>query len=153
MAEKKYQDTLGEEPENKLDMIIKLLGSINIKLDKLVNRETIEKPAKKIVETLKQEEIVNHTVEEGEVVLMDLKNVTIMASTEKALLVTKEGLQKWIPKSTILGVFFRDWKEGKILLTDLTGLEDGDYLNEVELTEKGAWIAKKGWDKLEVRKR
>ena len=31
--------------------------------------------------------------------------------------------------------------------------EDGDYLNAVELTEKGKWIDKKGWDKLEVRKR
>jgi len=135
-----------------LDNGLKLIGSINIKLDKLVNLRTKDM-AKEIVETLKQEEIVNHTVEKGEEVLMDLKNVTIMASTEKALLVTKEGLQKWVPKSTILGVFFRDYKEGKILLTDLEGLEDGNYLNEVELTEKGAWIDKKGWDKLEVRKR
>lgn len=32
-----------------------MLGSINIKLDKLVNQETIEKPAQKIVDTLKEE--------------------------------------------------------------------------------------------------
>ena len=65
------------------ELQIKLLGSINIKLDKLVNQETIEKPAKKIVETLKQEEkhankIINQVKDIlDEEVIMDLKNIDI----------------------------------------------------------------------------
>ena len=139
---------------------LKILGSINIKLDKLVNQETIEKPAKKIVETLKAEEdetLVKpqkspsmattglNTSEmaadskPSDVVLMDLKGVTIMVVTDKAILVIKKGFQKWIPLSCVVDE--EDW-------------EDGLYLETITLTDAGdKWIHKKGWDKLEVRKR
>ena len=138
------------------ERILKFMKSINIKLDKLVNQRTIVEPARKIVETLKDEE---KSVEEtsgqfdsanrkvgtdstdskpSEEVLMDLVDTTVLVITDKAILVTKKGFQKWVPFSTM--------ESG-------VPIEEGAFLEDIELTEKGQWIHKKGWDKLEVRKR
>jgi len=79
---------------------------------------------------------VNPITEE---VTMDLKGVTGMAQTPKAILVTKMGLQKWIPLSCLV-------------LEEDTLKADGHYYEELKLGEGKSWILEKPWDKLEVRK-
>lgn len=69
--------------------------------------------------------------------IMDLTEVTVIAHTEKAILVTKKGFQKWVPLSFVV--------------SDLGEWDDGIYL-DIKLTDKGGWINKKAWSKLEVRK-
>jgi len=72
--------------------------------------------------------------------IMDLTEVTVIATTEKAILVTKRGYQKWLPFSVIEG--------------GNSGINEGDFLTDIVLTEKGSkWIPDKVWDKLEVRKK
>ena len=130
---------------NKLDMMSTLISSVNVKLNQLT--------AQKIGEGLKAEEgdiSVQNVVgrssppdpatesQPSEEVLMDLTKVTVMVITKRAVLVTKQGFQKWIPISQI-----DDGQDAK----------EGDYLENLKLTEKGKWIDTKPWDKLEVRKR
>lgn len=159
-----------EELNTKIELMMKLQQSINVKLEKLLNQKIVSE-SKEIVKGLKAEEDgekegirptelvgVNgvgadlHTDSKPSEILMDLKDVTIIAQTEKALLVSKKGLQKWVPKSTILGVFFQEFSDGKTLLTDLKVLSIGNYLNEIELENSGQWIDTKPWEKLELRK-
>ena len=70
---------------------------------------------------------------------MDLTEVTVMVITEKAVLFTKKGYQKWVPLSTI---------------EDGVPLEEGGYLEDIELTPQGEkWIPDKAWEKLVVAKK
>lgn len=151
------------EIEEKLDIIFKLVKSVNLKLDKLVNQKIVSE-AKVIVDGLKAED-GEQSVSEGsgasgiinkdasftdskpsEEVIMDLKEVTIIAQTEKAMLVTKKGLQKWIPISLLAG--------------GDPELENGTYCEELFLREKKEgeksapedWFPKKPWDKLVIKK-
>jgi len=72
---------------------------------------------------------------------MDLKKVTIMAITEKAVLVSKKGYQKWLPLSQVDNIDKDEW-------------QDGEYHEEILLTDKGSkWIPNKSWAKLKVIKK
>ena len=96
-----------------------MLKSVNIKLN-----------ANAIVDTLR--------VEEKEEVIMDLKDITIMVITEKAILVFKKGFQKWLPKSTI---------------KEPTEFVEG-FFGHIVLTKDGeGWIPEESWDKYEPKKR
>lgn len=105
--------------------------------------------ARQITQVLKEEDkdfmgfpakkFTKETLEVEEEVLMDLTEVTVMVITEKAVLFTKKGYQKWVPLSTI---------------EDGVPLEEGGYLEDIELTDNGAkWIPDKSWDKLKVVKK
>ena len=84
--------------------------------------------------------VVNEVDPLSDEVLMDLTEVTIMASTTKAYLVTKKGFQKWIPISTIEG--------------GDPELEDGTFCEGIYLTEKAEkWVHKKPWEKLKIMKK
>lgn len=114
--------------EEKLGVIITLLGSINAKLVDLV----AVIGSRQIVETLKEEE-------KTEAIIMDLTEVQVIAVTDKAILITKKGYQKWIPKSTI---------------KDATGINEGDFLTDIELNENGAkWLPDKSWEPFKVVKK
>lgn len=90
--------------------------------------------------TKKIEKGEQFTKEVLEEVIMDLTEVTVMVMTEKAMLVTKKGFQKWLPFSVIDG--------------GNSNINEGDFLTDIVLTEKGSkWIPNKSWDKLEVAKR
>jgi hypothetical protein len=75
--------------------------------------------------------------EEVEAIKMDLKDVTVQAISEGAILFSKKGYQKWVPKSAI---------------EDITGINKGDFLTDIILTANGKnWIPDKLWKKLELR--
>ena len=112
-------------------------------LEQLVEQGRILKDSKAIATVLRAEDqqFTKETIEISEEVLMDLTEVTVMVCTEKAVLVTKKGYQKWIPISTI-----EDCDNSKI--------NEGDFLTDIVLTEKGSkWIPNKSWDKLKVVKK
>lgn len=77
---------------------------------------------------------------EAEEIFMDLTEVTVEAQTPAALLVTKKGKQKWVPKSLIINPFdYEDIKKGK-------------YIEAIRLTPKGEhWFHnKKAWEDYRV---
>ena len=124
-----------------LDKINKSLERIADALEKL-NTNLMPILSKGITNILKGEDqqFNKETSEITGEVLMDLKEVTVMVHTEKAILVTKKGFQKWIPISTI--------EDGD------DGINEGDFLTNIVLTEKGSkWIPNKSWDKLKVVKK
>lgn len=148
--------------EEDFKMIIKLLGSINSKLDKLVNLRSKDM-AKEIVETLKEEDKenpINSTEapkkETTEEVLMDLEEVTINVITSRALLVTKKGKQKWVPISTLKDnyILSKQMNQEDQKFDYTVDLKEADFLDKLILNPKGEkWVHTKPWDKLEVRKR
>ncbi len=77
-----------------------------------------------------------------EKVVMDLSEVTVMVCTEKALLVTKKGFQKWVAFALMDGITNNDYNEGEYIEKIIIKADKRKWFNEV-----------KGWDKLEVRKR
>ena len=115
---------------------------------KLVEQGSISNYAKAIVEVLKVEDKdlqVDTKVYDGlevrEEVLMNLKEVTIMVVTEKAIMVVKRGYQKWIPKSQI-----KD--------SDAMTFVEGVLVEDIPLTDKAEkWIPNESWEKYEVKKR
>lgn len=101
------------------------LEEMNEKLDKII--EMLSDRSKEVF------------TEETEEVIMDLTKVQCIAVTDKAILVTKEGYQKWIPLSQIS--------------ENTKTIEAGDFLEEIELIEKAKkWIPDKSWDKFKVVK-
>ena len=122
--------------------VMKMFTAINKRLDKLANQRTASKRVDVIpddAESMGWVDQPDSKPSEEDAVLMDLSKVTILVVTEKAVLVTKEGMQKWVPLSQIAGA---------------QEIKEGEYLFNLKLTEKGeGWIHKKGWDKLEVLKR
>lgn len=81
------------------------------------------------------------TTEVVEEVLMDLTEVTVMAMTEKAILVTKKGYQKWLPLSTIEEFGSED-------------VNEGDFLEEIKLNVKASkWLPNKSWEPFKVVKK
>ena len=114
----------------KIELNLKLLNSINIKLDKLVNQRT----ASAIVETLKKEDeimeettkqfnnVVKDKLESSEEVLMDTNDVMWSFETEKAVLFVKNKgnhlEQIWIPKSAIDGTYIKDGNMQNIKIHD-----------------------------------
>jgi len=91
-----------------------------------------------VAKTLPEPQFNKENLEISEEVLMDLKEVTVMVMTEKAVLFTKKGFQKWVPLSAI--------ESG-------VPLGEGKYLKDIELTPNGEkWIHEKSWDKLVVKK-
>ena len=117
-------------------------------IEQLVEQGRILKDAKAISSVLQAEDkqFTKETLEIAEEVIMDLNDVQVIVQTEKALLVTKKGFQKWIPKSFI--------EEPKIVA-------DSFYGNIIIRTEKKGeeknapddWFHKKKWDKLQVVKK
>ena len=128
---------MSEDLNTWLERIYHDIGRIADALEQLI----INQKAQMINSTLQQEDkqFNKETLEITETVLMDLKEVTVLVLTEKAALFTKKGYQKWVPFSTMeAGV----------------PLEEGKYLEDIELTEKGnKWIPDKPWDKLKVAKK
>ena len=119
----------------------KQLERIADALEHLVEQGRILKDSKAIAKVLKAEDqqFNKESLEINEEVLMDLTEVTVMVITEKAVLFTKKGYQKWVPLSTI---------------EDGVPLEEGGYLEDIELTPQGEkWIPDKAWEKLVVAKK
>lgn len=87
----------------------------------------------------------NNTIEEE--VIMDLTEVSVVAVTDKSILVTKKGYQKWVAYSMIEGY------------TEEMEFERQDYLEDIVLAEKHPvsgkstkWFHKKPWVKLQIKK-
>ena len=81
-------------------------------------------------------------VDKQEDVFMDLTEVTIVAQTEKALLASKKGYQKWVAFSLITN-------------SDISNSESylGRYFEELNIkADKEKWFhTKKSWVKFQVR--
>ena len=81
-------------------------------------------------------------LEKQEDVFMDLTEVTIVAQTEKALLASKKGYQKWVAFSLITN-------------SDISNSESymGRYFEELNIrADKEKWFhTKKSWVKFQVR--
>lgn len=78
--------------------------------------------------------------ETKEEIFMDLTEVTIEAQTNAAILVTKKGFQKWVPKSLIITPF------------DYNEIKKGKYLEFIKLTPVGnKWFHdKKAWEEYKI---
>ena len=95
-----YDEIIADE----LLQIHKQTKRIADSLEKLINKNI----AREMIQGLKAEDqelqvdtIVYDGLEEREEITMDLKQVTPMLETEKALLVVKNGLQAWLMKSGV----------------------------------------------------
>lgn len=77
---------------------------------------------------------------ETEEIFMDLTEVSIEAFTDKAILVTKKGYQKWVPRSVI---------DPQV---DLSQLQKGQYYGIIPLHARGEkWFHdKKTWEVYKV---
>ena len=143
--------------EKQAEIIAQGLGNVESELKRIADgfdklRELLIPILALVVKgTLKEENAVESTLqvdskvydglEVREEVLMNLKEVTIMVVTEKAIMVVKRGYQKWIPKSTI-----KD--------SDAMTFEEGIFAEDIPLTDKGEkWIPNEYWEKYEVQKR
>ena len=105
-------------------------GALNRIADAL--EKLVEKPLPVVGST--------ENTEVHEEVLMDLTEVTVIAITEKAMLVTKKGYQKWLPISTIYDA--------------AVGVSEGDFLKDIKLTTSGEkWIPDKSWEPFKVVKK
>lgn len=168
--------------EGKLDNIIILMTSMNKKLGELLAYIG----AKEIVATLKAEDKVEKSVDpEGgntskdsskqrepdtdskalpeksvDPTIMDLTRVTVMVITARAVLVSKEGFQKWIPISTLHEKYIsekhmnQEDQKFDYKLKDWEISEGSFFADKLHLNDNGEnWIHTKPWDKLEVRKR
>lgn len=84
----------------------------------------------------------NDCLKEGEAVFMDLTEVTIVAQTEKALLASKKGYQKWVAFSLITNIDI-DAKTSYL----------GRYFEKLNIkTDKEKWFHdKKSWVEFQVR--
>lgn len=163
--------------EGKLDNIIILMTSMNKKLGELLAYIG----AKEIVATLKAEDKVEKSSGKNNVikkvlepveslppdsqglpegVIIDLTRVTIMRITNRAVLVSKEGYQKWIPISTLHEKYVsekhmnQEDQKFDYKLKDWEISEGVFFADKLHLNDNGEnWIHTKPWDKLEVRKR
>ncbi len=119
---------------------VEQLNRIAVALENLV----INQKASMINQALQQKN--KGSTEIMEEVLMDLTEVTVIAITEKAMLVTKKGYQKWLPNSTIEHYIKQD--------SNFTEVIEGDFLDDIELTAKGKkWIPDKSWEPFKVVKK
>ena len=107
-------------------------------MDRMIERDTKKGPLRRVHSPgFKDYELPEIAMTEE--IIMDLKDVQCIATTEKAILVTKKGYQKWIPISQIS--------------ENTKAIEEGDFLEDIELNEKAKnWIPDKPWDKFEVFK-
>ena len=133
-----------------IDVILEELEKIHEKLDRLLAKGSDWSTKEHMVIDLENAEKI---IKEGrkdfpipaedsvtEEVIMDLTDVQCIATTEKAILVTKKGYQKWIPLSQ--------------MSPNTKTIGEGDFLEDIELTENAKkWIPDKPWDKFEVYKR
>ena len=75
-----------------------------------------------------------------EEVLMDLEEVTVMAQTDKSLLVVKKGYQKWVAFS--------------LIINGNPGVENGTFMDGIDLKDKAEkWFHDKTWEKFKVVKK
>ena len=118
--------------------IEKQLSRIADALEQLVIKESDSELADNIMNADPQ--FNKEKLEITEEVLMDLKEVTVIAQTELSLLVTKKGYQKWVAFS--------------LMANGNPKVPDGSYLEDITIREdKRAWFnEKKSWDKLVVKK-
>jgi len=90
------------------------------------------------------EKLIQHMekLEQTEDIIMDLKEVTVMAKTDLSLLVAKKGYQKWVAFSLMPLISKDDY-------------EPGEYIENIAIKEdKRVWFnEKKSWDKLQVVKK
>lgn len=105
----------------------------NEKVEKVQQSTASGHPVEKLVVT--EEKAV-------EKVVMDLSDVTVMVCTEKALLVTKKGFQKWVAFALMESITNNDYNEGEYIEKIVIKNDKRKWFNEV-----------KGWDKLKVIKR
>lgn len=100
-------------------------------------KKTYNNVTKKIA---KDEQLTKETLQVEEEVIMDLKEVTVMAQTKLSLLVSKKGYQKWVAFS--------------LMANGNPNIPDGSYLEDIQIRDdKKAWFnEKKSWDKLQVVK-
>ena len=140
-----------------MNTILEKLDKMDEKLDEILMELRLKKPVLKkpyTSELTKKEEQSLRKLEqeweddeddalkvskETEVILMDLTKVTVIAQSGKALLVLKEGYQKWVPFSQML--------DGN------PEVEDGHFFQNIPLTDKAEkWMHDKPWDKFKVVK-
>ena len=122
-----------------------VIGIIGLEEDREF-KETVNKVAKKVVnkvtKMLPEPQFNKEKLEIAEEVLMDLTEVTVIFKTDKSVLVTKKGFQKWVAFSLMDGKTKDDF-------------EFSDYVEDIPIREdKSVWFnEKKSWDKLEVAKK
>ena len=139
---KGIEDCIIEISDNQ-KVILEALENNKEKLDRLLAKGSDWSTKEHMEVDLKNAERIVTTSDEEfrkeEEVIMDLKGVQCIATTEKAILVTKKGYQKWIPISQIS--------------ENTKTIEEGDFLEDIELTENAKkWIPDKPWDKYKVVK-
>lgn len=138
---KKYANAILLEMESHEDIRCKLIIE-GIKAEQIKEfKKTYNNVTKKLADNIMKADpqFTKETLEIDEEVLMDLTEVTVMVITDKAVLFTKKGYQKWVPLSTI---------------EDGVPLKEGKYLEDIELTDQGAkWIPNKSWEPLKVVKK
>lgn len=142
--------------------IEKQLSRIADALEHLVEQGRILKDSKAITKVLKaeDEQFNKETLEIAEEVLMDLSRVTIMVITLRAVLVAKEGYQKWVPISTLQDKYISEKhlndedQKFDYKLNDSQIKEGVFFTDSLHLNDNGEkWIHKKKWDKLQVAKK
>ena len=152
MSEYPTWPALNEQNQRDMNKQLKRIADALESQNDVLRDLILTREAKSITTELKQEDQELHvdtkiydSLEVTEEIIMDTNDVTVMNQTDKAILVHKQGYQKWIPKSLIeeptevVDGFF-----GHIIIRDKRGGEK---------TAPKDWFPKKPWDKYEVYKK
>ena len=128
MSEKK--EIIGKIIERGMERIGSSIDNLANKIVKFMAWKEAVDPDREYVKV----EVPELHIEEE--VLQDLETIVVMAKTDKAILVVKNGHQKWVPLSFIS-------EEQKI---EEKGFTIGSIYDIKLLDDKG-WILDKGWEK------